>query len=316
MKQKKWVKRVSRSFSLSLLSLPKAERTAVGLTYLLARYADTLTDCGSWSQEERLAHLESWENAILKKDLNAWKLTGSLGKFESKDAEFLVEGTDLLRNFFEESERHQEFARELLKTLLQGMKFDLKAFEGASANSPVYGCKDEATFDYYCFLIAGCVGRYWVQIFGLPPNLELLAVAYGKGLQRINIIRDVVEDWGRGRVYLPKDALSRFSLDRGEPWRGPNWRDYSFKYIQETKKLLVSGLHFCESIPDGQYRLRFASSMPLRIGLETLKALEETSSWERRIKISRSSVRSLAFGAMMNLFFPRNLSSWSRKYFK
>lgn len=313
---KKWVNQVSRSFSLSLLTLPKLQRSSVALTYLIARYADTLTDSGSWSQEERLAHLERWENAILKKDPKLWEITGSLGKFSPADSSFLVDGVEILKAYSQESAGYFDAGQEVLQTLFQGMRFDLKTFSNATNVAVTYGCKDDAIFDYYCFMIAGCVGRYWVKIFELPQNLELLAVAYGKGLQRINILRDVVEDWNRGRVYLSKERLSGYGLDRHEPWRGRDWRRFCQAYIKETKQLLLSGVHFCDAISPSEYRLRFASSMPLRIGLETLDLLGAAHVWERRIKISRSSVRSLAFGAAMNLFFRRNLSSWSRKYFK
>jgi farnesyl-diphosphate farnesyltransferase len=312
--QMQWVKKVSRSFALSLLWLPKPQRNAVGLTYCLARYADTLTDSGSWSQDERLAHLESWENAIFAKDSARWQLKGSLGKFSSEDAAFLADGAEFLRAFFAEEERYQEYGREVLKTLMQGMKFDLKSFSGTSPDKPIYGCKDEATFDYYCHLIAGCVGRYWVQMFELPEDLELFAVAYGKALQRINVIRDVVEDWNRGRVYLPKTQLHVFRLDTKEPWRGADWRRFTEKYFDETKRLLISARNFCQAIPNAQKRVRFASMMPLMIGLETIHAMQSAPSWEKRIKISRSQVRSLAFRALLNLFLRSGLNRWSRRY--
>jgi farnesyl-diphosphate farnesyltransferase len=313
MNQKELVKSISRSFSLSLLMLPRPQRESVALTYCLARYADTLTDCGSWSSDERLVHLESWENAILKKDSKVWKLKGSLGSFDSKDSALLVEGDLLLAAYFNLSKPHQEWGDEVLKTLFQGMKWDLKTFADASSARPVFGCRDAASFDWYCYLIAGCVGRYWVHIFNLPQNLDLLSVAYGKGLQRINILRDVKEDWSRGRIYLPKESCD---FEDSPPWLSSRWTDFIRAYILETKQLLLSGVHFCEALPKTCFRLRFASMMPVMIGLETLALIARRGFDGAPAKISRKKVRSLAIQAGMNLIFPGRLERWSRRFYR
>ncbi|MDB5037220.1 MAG: Squalene/phytoene synthase [Bacteriovoracaceae bacterium] len=314
MNQKELVNSVSRSFALSLLTLPKSERAAVAQTYLVARYADTLVDSGSWSSEERVSHLASWENAILLKNENLWKLKGSLGKFPEKDAAFLVEGTNILKFFNKLPGTQNQFGCEVVKTLIHGMKWDLSTFAAASKSNPTYGVKEPQAFDNYCYLIAGCVGRYWVEIFRLPQNLELLAVSYGKGLQRINILRDVKEDWMRGRVYLPKTLLDSFDLSEGEPWKKNRWNEFCKQYIQETKALLIYGAHFCDSIPKVSMRLRFASMMPLMIGFETLRKLEKARSWEEPTKISRREVKRLAMVAVLKVIFGRGITSWTRRF--
>ena len=288
----------------------------MGLSYLLARLADTLTDSGSWSLEERLSHLERFENAILRSDPKWWKLSGSLGKFSDNDARLLAEGADLLVAYRELPSLQRDSAVEVLKTLIHGMKWDLKTFSGASVAAPIFGVKDFPAFDWYCFSIAGCVGRFWTQIFSLPTHLELLAVAYGKALQRINILRDVREDWQRGRVYLPQNLCDVFEFGKGEPWRHPRWREFCKSYIQETRELLLQGAFFCDSIPRGSIRLRFASMMPLLIGFKTLDALERAGSWEERIKISRRDVKRLGIVALTKALFGAGVTPWARKFLR
>jgi 15-cis-phytoene synthase len=71
----------------------------------------------------------------------------------------------------------------------------------------------------YCRRVAGAVGRVCLAIFGLRERCrgELtsayqLADDLGVALQLTNILRDVREDAGNGRVYLPLEDLGRFGL--------------------------------------------------------------------------------------------------------
>lgn len=64
----------------------------------------------------------------------------------------------------------------------------------------------------YCRHVAGTIGRLCVTIFGSsdPERAECLAEDLGVAMQLTNILRDVREDYGRGRVYLPGEDLERF----------------------------------------------------------------------------------------------------------
>jgi phytoene synthase len=72
-----------------------------------------------------------------------------------------------------------------------------------------------ATFDdlkYYCTCVAGSIGRLSLGVFGSsdPEQAMGLADALGIALQLTNITRDIKEDLGNGRVYLPAEDLERF----------------------------------------------------------------------------------------------------------
>ena len=66
----------------------------------------------------------------------------------------------------------------------------------------------------YCYRVASMVGHICVSIFGARPHprAEEFATSMGLGLQIVNIMRDVREDAGRGRVYFPADELSAHGL--------------------------------------------------------------------------------------------------------
>jgi phytoene synthase len=67
---------------------------------------------------------------------------------------------------------------------------------------------DLATLDLYCDRVAAAVGRLSVRAFGdASDNADRVAWSLGRALQLTNILRDVVEDAGRDRLYLPREYL-------------------------------------------------------------------------------------------------------------
>ncbi len=83
-----------------------------------------------------------------------------------------------------------------------------------------HGCKTDiektryASFselEAYCEDVASSIGLMTLPVFGVSgPGVETAAIALGKALQLVNILRDVEEDWQRGRLYLPLEDLTRF----------------------------------------------------------------------------------------------------------
>lgn len=74
------------------------------------------------------------------------------------------------------------------------------------------------TFDdlvHYCRCVAGSVGRLCLGVFGSRPDQAAprYADSLGIALQQTNILRDIREDLGNGRVYLPREDLDRFGVE-------------------------------------------------------------------------------------------------------
>ncbi|RLA31738.1 MAG: squalene synthase HpnD [Gammaproteobacteria bacterium] len=80
---------------------------------------------------------------------------------------------------------------------------------------------DDAALATYCYHAAGTVGILAAHIFGFrdPATLDY-ARELGHALQLINIIRDVREDAGRNRIYLPQDALARHGVTESDLLQG------------------------------------------------------------------------------------------------
>ncbi len=104
---------------------------------------------------------------------------------------------------FRRTVRERAIPRDLFDDLLDGMAMDLT----------VDRYPDFPALDAYCYRVAGVVGLMMTHIFGYRHDRCLpRAVALGRAMQLTNIIRDVGEDLGRGRIYLPLDELARFGV--------------------------------------------------------------------------------------------------------
>jgi phytoene synthase len=103
----------------------------------------------------------------------------------------------------------QRFAlpREYFLDLIRGVEMDLTR-------------RRYATFDelyQYCYRVASTVGLLCIEIFGYQrPSARDYAIDLGIAFQLTNILRDVLEDARRGRIYLPLEDLQRFDCTEAE----------------------------------------------------------------------------------------------------
>ncbi len=185
-----YCKRVTRerakNFYWAILTLPKDKRSAVYTIYTFARRCDDIAD-SSWDVSEKQEHLEGE-----RKKLNSLYRGNSKGKlYEALRS--TIEKYDIPRTYFEQ--------------LIQGVEMDLT--------------KDRySTFQdlkVYCFRVASVVGLALIEIFGYEEaKAKKYAIDLGLGMQLTNIIRDVAEDYRRGRIYIPQEDLEKFNCDFSE----------------------------------------------------------------------------------------------------
>jgi phytoene synthase len=61
----------------------------------------------------------------------------------------------------------------------------------------------------YCYRVAGIVGLMMCHVMGVRSRRALRHAAHlGMAMQLTNICRDVLEDWQRGRLYVPEEVLA------------------------------------------------------------------------------------------------------------
>lgn len=301
------LKRVSRSFYLSLAILPRSVRLPVGLAYLFARAADTIADTRLISREERLRHLEALRAELrgegrsrLEEVIRA--CTGP--NPHAGERELLRRLPDCFARYRELDKADRERVQTLLLTITDGMRFDLLTFPGEDEGRLV-ALKTREALDRYTYLVAGCVGEFWTEIhMAHRPRLaswdvqemKQRGVRFGKGLQMTNVLRDLARDLRIGRCYLPSQELARLGLDPADLLDTAaieKVRPLITELLALTLKHYEAGWAYTLAIPRVEWRMRLACAWPLLIGLRTLGLLAGSPNLldpSQPIKISRPVV--------------------------
>ncbi|MEY2427684.1 MAG: farnesyl-diphosphate farnesyltransferase [Verrucomicrobiota bacterium] len=313
------LKDVSRSFYLTLRVLPAAIRGQIGLAYLLARATDTIADTELVPLEHRLHSLQTLRVGIFGADEPSLNLGDFAHRQDLPAERALLEqihgSLRLLRNFTPADRR---LVRDVLSTIISGQELDLRRFAGASAENVICLRTDQELEDY-TYRVAGCVGEFWTKIcrahiFPEAPLDEawLLqnAIRFGKGLQLVNILRDLAADARQGRCYLPGERLSALGLgpaDLLELESESRLRPLYNSYLDQTEKHLQAGWAYTNALPWRNIRVRLACAWPILIGLETVKRLRAGNVLDpgKRIKVSRNRVRRLLWRSVVLYPWPR-----------
>lgn len=172
------VKRAGTSFFWGMRRLEPARRRGVFSVYAFCRDVDDIAD-GDLPLDQKIALLSAWRNEV--------------------DQIFDGTATHPISLTVIETLKTFDLKRQDFIDVIDGMEMDAH---------PSVRIKDLAELELYCDRVACAVGRLCVPIFGLKHDEGVeLSRALGLALQLTNILRDVTEDAGRDRVYLPADML-------------------------------------------------------------------------------------------------------------
>ncbi|MGD0651036.1 MAG: phytoene/squalene synthase family protein [Verrucomicrobiia bacterium] len=295
---------VSRSFYLTLRVLPREIRPQVSLAYLLARASDTIADTKAVAKAERIQRLHQLlANITLvcgSPDTNVGAPTSPA------EARLLQRLPDCLRFLGELPDADRQRIGGLLDTIIAGQIFDLERFPGETEKDLVALKDDE--LDRYTYLVAGCVGEFWTRMcrahfkeleFWRDVEMEELGVRFGKGLQLVNVLRDIPTDLRIGRCYLPVKE-PQLLLD---PQNFASVQSLYDRWLDTAVAHLDAGWQYTMLIPSSLWRLRLACIWPIWIGLKTIARLREANPLDpaQRIKVSRIEV----YGLMLESFLLR-----------
>ena len=298
---------VSRSFYLTLRVLPARIRAPIGLAYLLARTTDTIADTGLISLEQRLESLRRLQQRIAGPGSEPLNFNGLAEQQASPAEALLLQQTEGgLALLAEMAPGDQQLIREVLAIITSGQELDLVRF-AASSRDHITALQTDQELDDYTYRVAGCVGLFWTRLCRahLFPqarlDMETLlgnAVRFGKGLQLVNILRDIPADVGQGRCYLPRPGLESCGLqpaDLLDPRAEPKFRRVYSLWLERAQGHLEAGWTYTNALPHSCMRVRLACAWPLLIGTRTLKLLRTSNVLEpnRRVKVPRAEVRRL-----------------------
>jgi farnesyl-diphosphate farnesyltransferase len=311
---------VSRSFYKTLKLLPGRIRKPISLAYLLARTTDTIADTELIPPAERLEALNQLRSRIVGSGSSEGLLSFSVlaAKQASPAEKVLLERAQEILALLETlSSADREQVREVLNIITSGQELDLKRFAGATAEHPV-ALTSADELDDYTFRVAGCVGEFWTRMCRahIFPQARLddhwlieKGIRFGKGLQLVNVLRDIAADLRKGRCYLPADGLTRLGLqpiDLLDPNSEPRLRPLYDEWLRCAETHLAAGWEYATALPWRAVRVRLASALPILIGTDTLALLRTgpVLDPQHRIKVSRQQVKRAFRRSVLSYPFP------------
>lgn len=298
---------VSRSFHLTLKALPKIVREPISLAYLLARTADTIADTVAVPADTRLHCLARFRDLILgppsedEERSLAILLQGRFCPHQTDEAEarLMAHFRDAIAWLRTATPSQLTAIRGVLSHIIRGQVLDIQRFPDTS---PLRALRTADELDDYTWLVAGCVGEFWTRLClaDLPSafcdgtdtgDLVQSGIRYGKGLQLINILRDLPRDLAAGRCYLPEFEIKSTGRSLVEVRLSPRVLDpLRAAWLVKCEEHLAAGFRYLQSIADA--KLRYATALPLFIGARTA-ALLRGAAWEALaagIKVPRFEV--------------------------
>jgi farnesyl-diphosphate farnesyltransferase len=298
------LKSVSRSFYLSIRILPRALQAPIGLAYLLARASDTIADTADAPASVRLRHLAAFEEMIRSGKTEAVaNLQQEIQPPDPGERALIARLNRCLAWLAALSAFDQcEIAR-VMEKIIHGQALDLERFSKVDG---ITALRTAAELDEYTYLVAGCVGEFWTRLcFHHVPHYASLAGSelgelgrnFGKGLQLVNILRDVAADRRIGRCYLPADELAAAASTPAAPAR-----EVFQRWHERATELLDDGRRYIAALRPA--RVRIACFLPWRLGVETLRLLQKRSplETEEKIKVPRATVRAALLRAPLVAF--------------
>ncbi len=224
--QKKYLEQqlegVSRSFAILIPFIDPPVRHYLAVAYLLCRVADNIEDCGqmhTWKKERFEEFLRVLrEPRLAAGQLADWERLAWPGLSPAeRQLMGASHGLALWQIYAMIPDRAQLVLRRWISVLAMGM-----SQLGEANKQPVFVkrkgidvLETEADYNEYCFYVAGTVGalasELVIQEFELAAEpattLQMRAASCGRSLQKTNIVKDFVEDVGRGVCYLPDTWL-------------------------------------------------------------------------------------------------------------
>jgi phytoene synthase len=182
-----WMSIHSKSFYFASRFLPHEQRKSVAALYAFCRLADDIVDEAPIGTS--IAEINS---ELDKLKTTTWQLVSGY-----------TSTIPILHAFGDTIQKHN-IPLEYIHELIEGVRMDLTKKE--------YSTDEE--LDLYMYRVASTVGLMMTHIFLDSPAPHTLARAadLGKAMQLTNILRDIKEDYERGRIYLPKHTCDTYNV--------------------------------------------------------------------------------------------------------
>src|SRR5271169_328240 len=190
------------NFYPAFFLLPKPKRDGIVALYAFMRFIDDVSDEGA-DLASKQRGLAKWRAALDQ------ALTGQ---------EQVVDGSAAVASPFTGLKGAAEILPALVDTIERYKmppRYLHDLISGAEMDLTIQAYPSFERLKEYCYRVAGTVGLTCTHIFGFRDSKALeLAEKLGLAFQLTNIIRDVHEDHGLGRVYLPEEDLMHYRVTK------------------------------------------------------------------------------------------------------
>lgn len=212
---------VSRTFALTIPSLPRALRVPVTNAYLLCRIADTIEDDAGLSVEEKRASGRQFME-VLRGKRSAAAFAETLAPRLA--SETLAAERELVANVEQVVKVTSSFGEVQRQALIRCVSLMSDGMHRFQQQVGLRGLDSQQRLDEYCYFVAGVVGEMLTELFceysgaiaRRRQQLMRLAPSFGQGLQMTNILKDVRDDRERGVCWLPRSAFGLSSAGQGD----------------------------------------------------------------------------------------------------
>ena len=298
---------VSRTFYLSVRILPPALRETIGVAYLLARTSDTIADSEGTLPAMRLRRLTDFATMLQSgaTPQGIANIQRDIQPAHEGDRALISALPRVLERFGTFKPWEWKETTELLSNIIQGQSNDLRKF---SEPAQITALPDADSVEDYTYLVAGCVGEWWTRMsfhhfprYSARTEQELmpLAASFGKGLQLVNILRDMPADLRAGRCYLPEDELRNAGADPASLLDNPAAAQPVFEaWMAKARGCLDEAREYISAIRP--WRIRFACYLPWKLAMQTLDLMAATPplACAEKVKVTRAMV----YGTMLRGF--------------
>lgn len=212
---------VSRTFALTIPSLPGALRVPVTNAYLLCRIADTIEDDAGLSVADKRASGRRFID-LLHGNLSAAEFSENLAPRLAPET--LAAERDLVARVDQVVEVTRSFGEAQRHALIRCVSLMSGGMHRFQQQVGLRGLDSQQRLDEYCYFVAGVVGEMLTELFcdysdaiaRRRQQLMRLAPSFGQGLQMTNILKDVKADRERGVCWLPRTAFGLLPDGQGD----------------------------------------------------------------------------------------------------
>lgn len=320
--------RVSRTFAPTIRMLPEALETPVTIAYLLCRIADTVEDNEKIQLNGKRELLDLFIRIFEAGPSNLDDFIAAIAAFptDTADDELVHHIRRVMNVFYTFPEKAQENIGFWVVEMSRGMR----KFAQASGLKKFAFLRSMKDLDEYMYYVAGTVGYLLTALFSsysrkITPTLQnrmtKLAESFGKGLQLVNIIRDMTTDLRRGQSYIPQELLLKYQLDRKTIFEKQNAAQAEKLFNELIGRAVLhldQALDYILLIPKEEKGIRLFCMLPVFWAMRTLQKIQENTLallGREKVKVSRKMIKKEYYLALINAYSNR-LTRWHYRRIK